>query len=428
LGGSRRDGRDAKLSEKRYYLLGRRNEGGQQEPDIPLRAQLASRRQAVVFFNEQGQTFIMDIGSAHGTFLDDRKLEKHRWRKWFPDQVVRFGLKQWDNQAQPSYFEEVHLEQRERLAPPQVMPQPRPRSSAEAFEEETSDQRFKRARISGPATAEDAPRIAYGPEPPPQRSVITPARPAAEAPAAHSGGQRAVITPARPAANGSLRAPAFLSKAYGPQRPETSVRTHCVEASASSRKTAEKCDKCDGPHATDDCPHFRKAREEHKDAWVNYGQKNPLSMGGDGGNKLLPKEWARVVPQPGDGSCLFHSLCHGLCLGRGAEDLRRKIAKFIECNSQLEIAGDTLEEWIRWDQNTSSVAYARRMAHSGWGGGIEMAAFSHLHKVNVHVYEHQRTGQFRRISCFNYPTAGRTVHVLYRGRMHFDALQPLRGY
>jgi|EP01047_Picozoa_sp_COSAG01_P112218 hypothetical protein len=36
-------------------------------------------------------------------------------------------------------------------------------------------------------------------------------------------------------------------------------------------------------------------------------------------------------------------------------------------------------------------------------------------------YEKKR-GAFKRISCFDAPGARRTVHVLYAGRMHYDAL------
>ena len=149
------------------------------------------------------------------------------------------------------------------------------------------------------------------------------------------------------------------------------------------------CDKCDGKHPTERCPHFQKDREKHKDAWVraaqlfdanflskfqnghfsvfkkgrvseskrqntysflfaiflhqsktkvNYGCKNnPHQMGGSGGNyvlrSLVPSYcchfgWkqhifmnstnhratrnARVISQPGDGSCLYHSISFGL--------------------------------------------------------------------------------------------------------------------
>jgi len=93
----------------------------------------------------------------------------------------------------------------------------------------------------------------------------------------------------------------------------------------------------------------------------------------------------------------------------------------------MEIAGDTIEEWIRWDSSSTVADYARRMAMSGWGGGIEMAACSLLKNVNVHVYENARGAgnEFKRISCFDCPNASKTIHVIYQGGVHYDALVPL---
>mmetsp|Transcript_36914 Transcript_36914/g.113749 ORF Transcript_36914/g.113749 Transcript_36914/m.113749 type:complete len:284 (-) Transcript_36914:204-1055(-) len=187
-----------------------------------------------------------------------------------------------------------------------------------------------------------------------------------------------------------------------------------------------RCDKCDGPHATAACPFFKKSREDHKDAWANYGQKNKAKIGGDGGDFTL--RGARVVRQPGDGSCLFHSLSFGLSSGRAApgaaEALRRELAGFMERNPQLEISGDTIEEWVRWDANSSVSAYTQQMGRRGWGGGVEMAVCSILKAVNVHVYEHSYGSDFKRISCFDTPGSQKTVHVLYQGRCHYDALVP----
>lgn len=189
---------------------------------------------------------------------------------------------------------------------------------------------------------------------------------------------------------------------------------------------AAKCDKCDGPHLTERCPFFKKEREDHKDAWANYGQEKAVKMGSDGGDFVMPA--AHIVRQPGDGSCLFHSLSFGLAGGRSdpgaAEDLRRELAAFIAEHPKLEIAGDTIEEWVRWDQDTSVTEYAGQMARRGWGGGIEMACCSILKGVNVHVYENFPKGGFKRISCFNVPAAKQTIHVLYQGRAHYDALVP----
>jgi len=145
-------------------------------------------------------------------------------------------------------------------------------------------------------------------------------------------------------------------------------------------------------------------------------------MASDGGNYILRS--AKVVKQPGDGSCLFHSMTYGLGSdGTSATQLRREIARFLEDNPTLEIAGDTLEEWVQYDTGSSITSYARKMSTGGWGGGIEMAACSQLKKVNVHVYEHHSSA-FKRISCFDCKNAKRTIHVLYMGRMHYDALIP----
>lgn len=188
------------------------------------------------------------------------------------------------------------------------------------------------------------------------------------------------------------------------------------------------CDKCDGKHATDACPHFKKPRDTHKDAWLNYGRKHPKQFGNSGGNFVL-RGGARRVAQPGDGSCLFHSLCFGLNQGLEpgrtlrASELRRDLMAYIRSHPQVEIAGDTLEEWIRWDANTSLGSYTRQMEVGGWGGGIEMAACSLLKKINVHVYERRWLGGFKRISCFDSPDQpAKTIHVLYQGGVHYDAI------
>lgn len=150
-----------------------------------------------------------------------------------------------------------------------------------------------------------------------------------------------------------------------------------------------------------------------------------MDMGGSGGNFVLRS--AKVVRQPGDGSCLFHSMAYGLG-SRGATSLRREIAAFVQQNATLKIADTPLKDWVKWDQGCGVTAYATRMKYSGWGGGIEMAACARLLNVNVHVYERRRSGGYQRISCFDAPgRAGRsakTVHVLYCGGCHYDALVP----
>ena len=179
------------------------------------------------------------------------------------------------------------------------------------------------------------------------------------------------------------------------------------------------CDACDGAHLTTACPVYKgKSRDKHKDAQKGKGP----SIGGDGGSFTL--RTARVVRQPGDGSCLFHSMAYGIG-GTNASSLRREIADWIGANPRLEIAETPVSNWVQWDSSVSVATYARRMRVGGWGGGIEMAACSNIKGVNIHVYEAKRMGSaFKRISCFDSPGARRTVHVLYQGGVHYDALIP----
>jgi len=249
--------------------------------------------------------------------------------------------------------------------------------------------------------------------------------------AGHSLGREPHLRSAPEALQESIRSKSVASTGGSMRWSSSADGSHGHGSGGATSSSSISCDRCDGKHTTDRCPHFVKEREKHRDAWVNYGRKGgPHQMGSSGGNFVLKS--ARVVRQPGDGSCLFHSLNYGLNQGglgsSSAQSLRREIASFLQQNPSLTIAGDTIEEWVRWDASSSVESYSRRMAMSGWGGGIEMAACSLLKNVNVHVYENAMRscgGEFKRISCFDSPNAARTIHVLYQGGVHYDALVPL---
>ena len=55
----------------------------------------------------------------------------------------------------------------------------------------------------------------------------------------------------------------------------------------------------------------------------------------------------------------------------------------MDAHPNEEIAETPLRDWVKWDSGASPREYARRQALGGWGGGIEMAAFSRLKRVNV---------------------------------------------
>lgn len=185
----------------------------------------------------------------------------------------------------------------------------------------------------------------------------------------------------------------------------------------SNKVAAVTCDKCDGAHETSDCPYYRKEREKHPDAQKNFYKKL-------GGTSSLPGaviRSGRVVRQPGDGSCLFHSLSYGLRDGSNASSLRRDICSFINKYPQTRIADTPLSDWIKWDSGGNVGGYTRRMSAGAWGGGIEMASVSIMKEVNVHVYERSGSG-FTRISAFDHPQSPetrRTIRVLYCGGVHY---------
>ena len=212
------------------------------------------------------------------------------------------------------------------------------------------------------------------------------------------------------------------SRASAPASTAPQPATASAPAGAPAGKLV--CDKCDGNHPTNQCPWFKKAREKHKDADPATAKKQ-LGMS-SGPPEILSVGAVRVTRQPGDGSCLFHSLCFGLKDGSTAHVLRRQICSFIEQNPNVEISGDPLKEWVLWDSGSSVSAYSRRMMQSGvWGGGIEMAALSLMKHCNVYVYQRCSAG-YKRISSFGESPGAKVVRVLYGGGVHYDALEVTR--
>jgi len=128
----------------------------------------------------------------------------------------------------------------------------------------------------------------------------------------------------------------------------------------------------------------------------------------------------RVVKQPGDGNCLFHSLAFGL--GKvTAATLRGEICGFMERRPDLSIAGTTLADWIQMVAGCPVAQYAKKMAKSAqWGGAPEIAACAHMRHTNIHVYERRGSG-FDLTVPFDVGGSS-TICVLYVGGVHYDAL------
>lgn len=189
-----------------------------------------------------------------------------------------------------------------------------------------------------------------------------------------------------------------------------------------SKKLGGPCDKCDGPHHEDDCPFFKgRKRCNHKDALDRYGKKGTSE---DDTTAPVVLKNARIIPQPGDGSCLFHSLSYGL-KSTNASKLRAEIADFIASNPDAQVSGNPIKDWVLWDTGMKVAAYASSMrTGSRWGGAVELAVCAQLKQVGIHIFEKGQKG-FKQISKFgdDGQTAGRIVRLHYGGRVHYDALE-----
>lgn len=73
------------LGRRPWVLLGRKQRvevKGLPQPDVELRTAKASRKHAILFRNWHGQVFLMDLASAHGTFLGKERTPPQKAREW----------------------------------------------------------------------------------------------------------------------------------------------------------------------------------------------------------------------------------------------------------------------------------------------------------------------------------------------------------
>ena len=141
----------------------------------------------------------------------------------------------------------------------------------------------------------------------------------------------------------------------------------------------------------------------------------------------------RTIKMPGDGSCLYHSINHGVRALRGtapsAATLRRKLAAWARDNSQRKVSGKTMRTWLNWETGGRITLneYVTRQAKSGWGGVIELIAAAWECEVEVAVWvQHGASNvEFQRTASFE-PDGGTkhgTINVCRVGRVHYDYLQ-----
>lgn len=137
----------------------------------------------------------------------------------------------------------------------------------------------------------------------------------------------------------------------------------------------------------------------------------------------------RMVVQPKDGSCLFHSICFGLANKTSSADLRKAIATFIAAHPHEKIANTTVAEWVDMIAGQDAESYAELLSVSdAWGGELELAIATRILDISINVFEpSEPRGHFRCITSFGRlrkDPSGRTVSVVYHTEpvRHYDAL------
>ncbi|EOD28046.1 hypothetical protein EMIHUDRAFT_235244 [Emiliania huxleyi CCMP1516] len=98
--------------------------GRSPDADVVLEHPSASRRHAAVLHHASGAVYLVDLGSAHGTFLAGTRLPPHEPTVWADGTAARFGAAQ---------TQHILLQRRESLPQPAALrppPQPQPPSKA----------------------------------------------------------------------------------------------------------------------------------------------------------------------------------------------------------------------------------------------------------------------------------------------------------
>jgi hypothetical protein len=190
-----------------------------------------------------------------------------------------------------------------------------------------------------------------------------------------------------------------------------------------------RCAACDGAHHARACPLYGgRPRPDHADAVRRPPPREALP-------RAAPRalHGARQLPQPADGSCLFHALSAGLGGPPGAGPLlRAELADWIERNGDAALGANTLRAWLRHSHGLDPAAYAAQLRRAdAWGGGVEMACLAAASGVAVEVYERGPPREHRLLARFEPPPAGgmlcgagggAAVRVALVGGCHYELL------
>lgn len=134
-----------------------------------------------------------------------------------------------------------------------------------------------------------------------------------------------------------------------------------------------------------------------------------------------------IIGIPGDGRCLFRSVAHGACLKSGEPAPNECLQRQLADNLRARVADEFIKrreetEWFVEGDFDTYVAQIRK-PHV-WGGEPELFMASHVLKMPITVYMHDRkAGGLICIAEYGQEYGKENpIRVLYHGFGHYDAL------
>jgi hypothetical protein len=137
---------------------------------------------------------------------------------------------------------------------------------------------------------------------------------------------------------------------------------------------------------------------------------------------------ARAIDVPGDGTCMFHAIA--LPLKVDGHELRKIVCKYIEENPDSSMHGETIRNWILWDQGTTPETYVSKLRRGQWGGSLETTLLASMLQIPIFVYQPKgemctRVAESRPDSSIKALNIGHSLNflcLLYVSKNHYMSL------
>jgi len=141
---------------------------------------------------------------------------------------------------------------------------------------------------------------------------------------------------------------------------------------------------------------------------------------------------AEATDVPGDGTCMFHAI--GLPFDISGHYLRNIVCMYIERYPDSMLHGESLRNWILWDQNITLDQYVKQLRRGQWGGSLETTLLASMLAIPIFVYQPKsemctRISESRpdqSIQSLNINHNKPYICLLYVGKHHYMSLNAIK--